>query len=166
MASRFFIIQCVSSHFFLSKCNTKFLYRDISYGIGSCYDTNCLVEYDGNVTCIEPCSFVGHCRSDYIQWPFDKQNCSMIFGPWMNSQNEIDFAEEDVSINIQGVAKHSQWNLVKASVMKKIVSLNSKDKNYSSSFPNLTYFFTIQRYSSLIAQILKGSVYYKYFISN
>ncbi|KAG5675643.1 hypothetical protein PVAND_005531 [Polypedilum vanderplanki] len=128
---------------------------DISYGIGSCHDSYCLIESNGNISCIEPCSFVSTCRSDYSKWPFDKQNCSMVFGPWMNSQNELDYVNDETTVSKLAAAEHTQWKLVSAKVVKKVISLNSKDKKYTASFPNLSYFFLIERHSSMVFQVIK-----------
>jgi hypothetical protein len=129
---------------------------DISYGIGTCHDSNCLVEADGNVTCIEPCSFVGYCKSDYSLWPFDKQNCTMVFGPWMNSQNELDYNGDETSVSTTGAAEHTQWKLVSAQVAKRAVVLGTRDRKFSASFPNLIYSFLIERHSSMVFQLIKG----------
>ena len=82
----------------------------------------------------------------------------MIFGPWMNNQNEIDFIEDDVSVITNGIVKHTQWDLIASGVVKKIVSIVSKDKKYATIFPNLTYYFTISRHSSMMLQVIKGKL--------
>jgi hypothetical protein len=79
----------------------------------------------------------------------------MVFGPWMNSQNEVDF-DESASVQFKNAAIHTQWQLIDASVSKKAVKVSSKDKKYSSVFPNLTYFFIIERHSALIFKVLRG----------
>ncbi len=129
---------------------------DISYGIGSCHETSCLIKSNGSVTCVEPCSFFGHCKSDYTLWPFDRQNCTMVFGPWMNSQDEIDFRESKTTISSDGAAEHTQWKLISTGVKKKTINVSSKDKNYVTKFPNLSYFFVIERHSSMVLKIFVG----------
>lgn len=75
----------------------------------------------------------------------------------MNSQNEVDFVEDDAVISKTGAAEHTQWKLISAKVVKRVVVLSSKDKKYSSKFPNLTYFFIIERHSGMIFKIIKGN---------
>lgn len=108
------------------------------------------------MTCVEPCSFSGHCKSDYTLWPFDRQNCTMIFGPWMNSQNEIDYIDDHVKITHSGAAEHTEWKLISSGVTKRIVPVSSKDKKYSTKFPNLSYYFVIERHSSMFFRIIGG----------
>lgn len=131
-------------------------FSDLSYGIGSCHETSCLIESYGNVTCIEPCSYIGHCKSDYSSWPFDKQNCSMVFGPWMNNDNEIDYNSKNAVLS--GVAQNTEWKLVSTGVTKKTISLASKDGKYSTKFPNLLYYFIVERHSSLVTKVVGGKL--------
>lgn len=120
-------------------------WSDISYGIGSCHETSCLVESTGNISCIEPCSYVAHCKTDYTLWPYDKQNCSMMFGPWMSS-DAIDYVGDSAVISYGGAAQHTQWKLVSAVVSKKVLN--------STKMPNLFYVFTIERHSALITKVI------------
>lgn len=126
------------------------LFSDISYGVGSCHETSCLIGYSGNITCIEPCSYVAHCKSDFDLWPYDRQNCSMIFGPWMNNEDEIDYVSEISELSLEAAAEHTQWKLISGVVSKKIFSIVSKGKNFSTKFPNLIYSFVIERHASQI----------------
>lgn len=80
----------------------------------------------------------------------------MVFGPWMNSQDEIDFNEDKVTITSEGVAEHTQWKMISSGVRKRIVPVPSNDKRYSTKFPNLTYFFLIERHSSMVFKIIWG----------
>lgn len=82
----------------------------------------------------------------------------MIFGPWMNSQDEIDFIEGKTKITSDGAAEHSQWKLISTGVKKRVVNVSSKDKNYKTKFPNLSYFFVIERHSSMIFKIIWGEL--------
>lgn len=123
---------------------------DISYGIGSCHETSCLIESTGNISCIEPCSYVAHCKTDYTLWPYDKQNCSMMFGPWMSS-DAIDYVGDSAVISYAGAAQHTQWKLVSALVSKKVLN--------STKMPNLFYVFTIERHSALITKVIGRRFY-------
>lgn len=82
----------------------------------------------------------------------------MIFGPWMNSQDEIDFIEDDVTITSDGAAEHTQWKMISSGVRKRIVPVTSKDKKYATKFPNLSYFFLIERHSSMVFKIIWGEL--------
>lgn len=127
---------------------------DISFGVGSCHETSCLIEYTGNVTCIEPCSYVAHCKTDFSLWPYDRQNCSMIFGPWMNNEDEIDYVSQKSELSLEAAAEHTQWKLISGVVAKKLFTIQSNDKKFYTKFPNLIFSFTIERHASLITKIV------------
>jgi hypothetical protein len=131
-------------------------FSDISYGIGSCHETSCLIESSGNISCIEPCTYVGHCKSNYNSWPYDRQNCSMTFGPWMNNENEIDYVSKSAMVTMNGAAQHTEWMLIATGVFKETVSMSSKDQKFKTSWPNLKYFFIIERHSALITRVIGG----------
>lgn len=80
----------------------------------------------------------------------------MVFGPWMNNENETDFTSASTVVTKTGAAQHTEWKLISAGVSKKIVSVASKDGKYTTKFPNLQYFFTIERHSSLTTKVIGG----------
>lgn len=82
----------------------------------------------------------------------------MVFGPWMNSQNEVDFDGDTAKVDFSEAAQHTQWNLVSAGVNKRVVAVTSKDKQYSARYPNLSYYFIIERHSSMIFKVIKGKI--------
>ena len=129
---------------------------DLSFGIGSCHETSCLIEAMGNVTCVEPCTYVGHCRSDYTLWPYDRQNCTMVCGPWMSNEYEIDYASKGTFVSSGGTAQNNEWKLVSANGIKKYTTVVSKDSQISFKFPNLYYSFLIERHTALISRIIGG----------
>lgn len=134
------------------------LFSDISYGVGSCHETSCLIMSSGNITCIEPCSYVAHCKTDFDLWPYDRQNCSMIFGPWMNNEDEIDYVSEISELSLEAAAEHTQWKLISGVVSKKVFSIESKDKKFVTKFPNLIYSFVIERHANVITKFMGGKL--------
>ncbi|CRK93909.1 CLUMA_CG007436, isoform A [Clunio marinus] len=124
---------------------------DISYGIGSCHETSCYIANNGDVICVEPCTYVAHCQSNYNSWPFDVQNCTMVFGPWMNSEDEIDYKVGNTSID-DADGLDTEWKLIQTGVTKKSISISS------ANYPNLAYYFVIERHSALILRIIGASI--------
>jgi hypothetical protein len=80
----------------------------------------------------------------------------MMFGPWMNNENEIDYYTKGTYVSTGAAAQNNEWKLVSAGVTKKIVVVNSKDGKYTTKFPNLFYYFVIERHSSLITTVIGG----------
>lgn len=80
----------------------------------------------------------------------------MSFGPWMNSEDEIDYVSSATEETLTAWDEHTQWKLVSASVSRKQYNIVSKDKKYVTKFPNLIYYFVIERHSSLITKTIIG----------
>lgn len=128
--------------------------RDISYGIGSCHETTCLVDNTGNISCIEPCSYTAHCTTNYDLWPYDRQNCSFIFGPWSNYENGIDYNNGVKVVPMSGSAQNMQWKMLSTNVWKRTQQVRSSYDESNSTIPNLVFSFVIERHSSLIAKAI------------
>lgn len=80
----------------------------------------------------------------------------MSFGPWMNSEDEIDYVSSATEETLTAWDEHMQWKLISAFVTKKEYSIVSKDKKFVTKFPNLIYYFVIERHSSLITKVILG----------
>lgn len=76
----------------------------------------------------------------------------------MNNENETDYAAKSAVVSTSGIAEHTQWKLISTGVMKKIISITSKDGAYSSRFPNLLYSFVIERHSSMVTKVVGGKL--------
>lgn len=80
----------------------------------------------------------------------------MMFGPWMNNEDEIDYTSRGTFVSTGAAAQNNKWKLVSAGVFKKIITVNSKDGKYTTKFPNLLYYFLVERHSSLISTVVGG----------
>lgn len=111
----------------------------------SCHTTPCIVYFNGKVTCIPPCSHVGHCTTDYKRWPFDSQTCVFKFGTWMHTGEEINYHPLKTTVSSEDTRVHKDWMLKTA----RVVPLRG---NFSSipnqTFPSLKFTFVIERHSS------------------
>lgn len=99
-------------------------------------------------------------KSWIINWNLSRQNCSMMFGPWMNNENEIDYVTKRTYVSTTSANENTEWKLVSAVVTKKIINVASKDGKYSTKFPNLFYFFVVERHSSLVSTVVGGNGYF------
>lgn len=125
--------------------------RDIAQGMDSCHVTPCIVNFNGKITCIPPCSHVGHCSTDYKRWPFDRQSCILKFGTWMHTGEEVNYNPQRTSVFTTDARLHKDWKLNTAKVIAQIGNFS----NFSQTFPSLKYTFSIERHSSSqVAMIL------------
>lgn len=53
--------------------------------------TTCMVSSDGIVTCVPHVAHSGICRTSLRSWPYDVQNCTLYFGSWMNTGEQVNF---------------------------------------------------------------------------
>lgn len=83
----------------------------------------------------------------------------MVFGAWMNNENETDYKSDGTFVTKKEAAEHTQWKLISASAYKKSITLKFKDGSYSTSFPNLIYSFVIERHSSLTTTCIGGTLH-------
>jgi hypothetical protein len=80
----------------------------------------------------------------------------MMFGPWMSNEGEIDYTTKGTYVATGTATENTEWKLVSAGVTKKIISVASKDTKYSTKFPNLYYYFIVERHSSMITTVVGG----------
>jgi hypothetical protein len=85
----------------------------------------------------------------------------MMFGPWMSNEGEIDYTTKGTYVATGTATENTEWKLVSAGVVKKIISVASKDTKYSTKFPNLYYYFIVERHSSMIVTVV-GCKYLKF----
>jgi hypothetical protein len=82
------------------------------YGLGTCHETNCLITYDGDVTCLFPCHQTARCKSDFTDWPFDTQSCDVVFRTFL-TQEEVHFDSEALNGSFTDVF-NKQWKMISA----------------------------------------------------
>lgn len=111
----------------------------------SCKDANCVISSSGSVSCIPPCSHTAKCTPNYDRWPFDKQNCTLHIGTWVNSGDEVDFnvtrtilTEEEIS------SQDMQWRLIRATYKRNPGNYSDTQQTY----PSLTFSFLMERHSA------------------
>lgn len=114
-----------------------------------------MINGTGSVLCIEPCSYTAHCKADFTRWPFDKQSCSMTFGSWMASGEELNYIAERTTVTAQAAVDHGQWKLTSSTVENK--SSNITSGGTVTTLPTLVYKFEIERHSALTKAIIMGS---------
>lgn len=131
---------------------------DLSYGTGTCHYTSCLLSSSGTVTCVEPCTFVAHCKADYRLWPFDSQNCSMTFGPWMNAEKELDYTVQKDYLSAKGSAENTQWRLAKSNSSRRVTKISGKNGSLDTFIPSISYYFFIERHSGMLIKIYTGHI--------
>lgn len=111
----------------------------------SCKEKDCVIKYTGSVSCIPPCSHTAKCTPNFDRWPFDKQNCSLHIGTWVNSGDEIDFKVlKTILTEDQLSSQNMQWKLIRATYKRNAGNYNESKQTY----PSLTFSFLMERHSA------------------
>lgn len=118
-----------------------------------CKDASCVISSNGLVSCIPPCSHDAKCQPNYRRWPFDTQNCSLHIGTWVNSGEEIDFKVLKSVISDNDLDSQSrEWRLYQATFRRNPGNFTES----KSTYPSLTFSFSIERHSGAWAALILG----------
>lgn len=115
----------------------------------------------GTVVCVPPARHDALCMPDLTKYPFDQQNCSLRFGSWVHSGEEIDFKIPSTPVTMDDYVPNGDWNLVTVTVKKFDGHFNCCPDN---SYPSLNYNFVIERHSSTHAVTVVIPALGKFFI--
>ncbi|KAI8478791.1 Neuronal acetylcholine receptor subunit beta-4 [Branchiostoma belcheri] len=80
--------------------------------------TKVLVYEDGKVEWLPPAIFQSNCAIDVRQFPFDRQNCSMKFGSWTYSPEELDIVLDYDTATTDDFKESGEWNILKSPCRK------------------------------------------------
>lgn len=112
-------------------------------------DTTCLVNHTGSVTCVPHLTHAGICRTSLRKWPYDEQNCTLYFGSWMHTGEQINFTFYDKDpVVLDDFQNGPGWNLFDV----KHSRLPGKYGN--STYPMLKYVFALSRVAAGPAAII------------
>ena len=83
------------------------------------YDSNggLKLYYDGYILWIRPTTYSFSCSLDLHDFPFDTQECTMIFGSWKYSSNFLDLRPFNnntrfTNLSVDSKFSHNEWNIV------------------------------------------------------
>lgn len=102
--------------------------------------TTCAVENDGTVMCVPHLTHSSICRTTIKRWPYDTQNCTLYFGSWMHTGEQVNFT----FYNTNAVEKDEfepgpGWKLID------VKNARNTGTYGNSTYPMLKYSFELQR---------------------
>lgn len=114
--------------------------------------TTCLVQSTGIVTCVPHLTHSGICRTSLRKWPYDKQNCTLYFGSWMHTGEQVNFTfYEKNPVVVEDFQNGPGWNL-------QDVKHDRLPGKYAccpnSTYPMLKYTFVLNRVAAGPAAII------------
>ena len=69
------------------------------------FTTKVKVRYDGNVTWRAPAIYKSMCNIDVEYFPFDEQDCKLVFGSWLSDVSAINLTKGPQGVSLKN--KHS-----------------------------------------------------------
>lgn len=105
--------------------------------------TTCLVASDGTITCVPHLAHTGICRTSLRRWPYDLQNCTLYFGAWMHTGEQVNFTfYKTQPVILEDFQNGPGWKLLH-------VNNERLSGKYSccpnSTYPMLKYTFELKR---------------------
>lgn len=116
-----------------------------AYQDDSCKKATCVINSTGSIQCIPPCSHDAECDANYKRWPYDKQNCTLHVGTWVNSGEEVDLQINPTRFPDGTLeSQNKEWKMIKSAYRR-------NHGNYSQTkdtYPSVTYSFLFQRHGT------------------
>ncbi|XP_028410153.1 neuronal acetylcholine receptor subunit alpha-7-like [Dendronephthya gigantea] len=100
--------------------------------------TSVIIRYDGNCQWLSPVTLLSQCRINVRRFPFDEQECLLVFGSWTYSADKIDVKSKGADLD--NFLPNGEWT-VKSSPMKR----NIKVYPGGTSYADVTLRFHIKR---------------------
>ncbi|ESP04297.1 hypothetical protein LOTGIDRAFT_136425 [Lottia gigantea] len=113
---------------------------DVS-SIFSSISSNVIVTSDGNVTWLSMVIFKSSCSIDVRYFPFDEQNCTMLFASWTYDGYQLNLMVNTGDGDTTNYIHNSEWELDKLKVERNVVYYSCCAEPY----PDITFYIHIRR---------------------
>ncbi|CAG9575763.1 unnamed protein product [Danaus chrysippus] len=105
--------------------------------------TTCLLTNNGLMTCVPQLAHTGICRTSLSRWPYDEQNCTLYFGSWMHTGEQVNFTfYNSRPVVLDDFQNAPGWKLLKV-VNERLPGKYTCCPN--STYPMLKYTFILRR---------------------
>lgn len=107
----------------------------------SSISTNVIVTNDGNVTWLSMVIFRSSCAIDVKYFPFDEQNCTLLFASWTYDGFQVNLMKVGDDGDVSNYIPNSEWTLVKLHAERNVVYYSCCAEPY----PDVTYVIQMRR---------------------
>ncbi|KAL9985122.1 hypothetical protein ACROYT_G007489 [Oculina patagonica] len=129
------------------------LYNNINGGnSGEMYkfNTKIIVHHDGRHQWFAPTEIKSICSIDITFFPFDKQQCSLVFGSWTHTSRELELAKKGDTADLSKYTSNGQWKLVSLKAKKNVVKYSCCE----DPFIDITFTLRVSRWPLFYVQNL------------
>lgn len=102
----------------------------------------CVVSSEGQVVCVPPSHHNSLCVADLTKYPFDTHNCTIRFGSWVHSGEELDIRVAKPGISTEDLVPNGEWALADTNVIKHPGKFKCCPNN---TYPSINFSFKIKR---------------------
>ncbi|XP_050388377.1 neuronal acetylcholine receptor subunit alpha-10 [Patella vulgata] len=113
---------------------------DVS-SVFSSISSNVIVTADGNVTWLSMVIFKSSCSIDVRYFPFDEQNCTMLFASWTYDGYQLNLIMNSGDGDTTNYIHNSEWELDRLKVERNVVYYSCCAEPY----PDITFYIHIRR---------------------
>ncbi|XP_045461113.1 neuronal acetylcholine receptor subunit alpha-3-like isoform X2 [Harmonia axyridis] len=107
-------------------------------------EITCILDYKGSVACVPTARHEALCIPDLSKFPYDSQTCSLRFGSWIHTGEELNLLLAKPAFTMEDIQQNGNWELASISAKK-------SDGKYkccpNNTFPSLEYTLVIDRIS-------------------
>ncbi|XP_043274224.1 acetylcholine receptor subunit beta-like [Venturia canescens] len=80
---------------------------------GGSSTTQCVIQSDGDVSCLPMETYTTRCNTDFSLWPYDRQNCTFVIGSWSYTGDDIVFHESmEPPVHMDYFLMKNEWRTV------------------------------------------------------
>ncbi|KAL5004555.1 hypothetical protein ScPMuIL_018011 [Solemya velum] len=119
------------------------LYDRVSRGFEEIGGIRAVVQSDGSVVHNFPALIESSCKMNVKYFPFDRQECKLIFSSWVHDGLQIDVVNKNPQADLSNMATNVEWNVVNVPAVRHVVKYDC----CVAPYPDVTYYVELQRKS-------------------
>ncbi|KAK9875263.1 hypothetical protein WA026_007653 [Henosepilachna vigintioctopunctata] len=105
-------------------------------------EITCALQNTGLIVCVPTARHEALCIPDLSKFPYDTQNCTLRFGSWIHSGEELNLRFAKPAFSLEDMQPNGNWELQSVTAHKNAGKYKCCPNN---TFPSLEYIFVIKR---------------------
>nr|XP_054774091.1 acetylcholine receptor subunit alpha-type acr-16-like [Lytechinus pictus] len=93
-------------------------------------EVHAVVYSDGTLYHIVPISIKSSCKMDLSRYPYDVQNCTLIWGAWMQDNSRISLSTSATNLDLEDFTPNPIWEIVDTTLTKNIKKYDCCPETY------------------------------------
>ncbi|XP_075249528.1 neuronal acetylcholine receptor subunit alpha-3-like [Convolutriloba macropyga] len=106
------------------------------------------VTNEGNAMWFQPVVLTSTCSMDVRDFPYDTQRCTISYGPWQHTADEVDIFCEKDTVDVLSYTEHTQW------VLRETSCERLEDYFQEKRFSHLQYELVFERLNTFYTKNL------------